>query len=65
MGKALPEGANSLSVDLTAQSEIEKQPSSIAEAQIAVICLANGASLATRNVKHFEFSGVLLVNPCI
>ncbi|MGH9599771.1 MAG: type II toxin-antitoxin system VapC family toxin [Terracidiphilus sp.] len=33
------------------------------DALIAAIALANGATLATRNIAHFEQSGVLLVNP--
>ena len=37
----------------------------MADAQIAAICLANGADLATRNIKDFENTGVTLVNPWI
>ena len=33
------------------------------DAQIASICLANGAVLATRNTKDFEHTGVELINP--
>lgn len=36
---------------------------SMADAQIAAICLAHGASLATRNTKHFEGLGLTLINP--
>nr|WP_108870570.1 type II toxin-antitoxin system VapC family toxin [Tessaracoccus timonensis] len=38
-------------------------PVSIADAQIAAICLANGATCATRNVKDFQHTGVELVDP--
>ncbi|MGH7920982.1 MAG: type II toxin-antitoxin system VapC family toxin [Candidatus Dormibacteraceae bacterium] len=33
------------------------------DAQIAAICLRHGATLATRNTRHFEETGVHLVNP--
>jgi predicted nucleic acid-binding protein len=36
---------------------------SMADAQIAAICLAHGATLATRNTKHFEGLGLTLINP--
>lgn len=39
------------------------RPMSLADAQIAGICLAGGHILATRNVKDFTPSGVQLVNP--
>ena len=39
------------------------RPISVADAMIAAICRANGASLATRNVKDFEGLGLTLVNP--
>ena len=35
----------------------------LADAQIAAICLARGAALATRNVRDFEDCGLTLVNP--
>lgn len=35
----------------------------IRDAQIAGIALARGASLATRNVKDFEFEGLKVINP--
>jgi len=34
-----------------------------ADSQIAAIALANGMSLATRNVRHFDGLGLELVNP--
>ncbi|WP_190818680.1 type II toxin-antitoxin system VapC family toxin [Saccharopolyspora pogona] len=39
------------------------RPISAADAQIAAICRARGATLATRNIKDFEETGVELVNP--
>nr|WP_108870575.1 type II toxin-antitoxin system VapC family toxin [Tessaracoccus timonensis] len=38
-------------------------PVSTVDAQIAAICLANGATCATRNVKDFQHTGVELVDP--
>ena len=38
-------------------------PISMADAQIAAICLANSADLATRNTKDFEDTGMVLVDP--
>lgn len=35
----------------------------VPDAQIAAICLAHGAALATRNGKDFEETGVKLINP--
>lgn len=39
------------------------QPISMADAQIAAICRATGAPLATRNTRDFVGTGVELVNP--
>jgi toxin FitB len=39
------------------------RPIEIADAQIAAICRARGATLATRNVKDFDGVGVEVVNP--
>ncbi|MGI8310045.1 type II toxin-antitoxin system VapC family toxin [Saccharopolyspora hattusasensis] len=39
------------------------RPISAADAQIAAICRARRATLATRNIKDFEETGVELVNP--
>jgi predicted nucleic acid-binding protein len=36
---------------------------SVADAQIAAICSATGATLATRNIDDFEASGIELLNP--
>lgn len=39
------------------------QPISVPDAQIAAICRQHAATLATRNVKDFEGTGVELINP--
>lgn len=39
------------------------QPISIADAQIAAICLAHGAELATRNTKDFRNIGLVVRDP--
>lgn len=36
---------------------------SFPDAQIAAVCLAHGATLATRNTRDFEGTGIDLVNP--
>ena len=33
------------------------------DAMIAGIVIANGASFATRNIRHFQYTGIPLVNP--
>jgi predicted nucleic acid-binding protein len=33
------------------------------DAQIAAICQAQGADLATRNVKDFEYLGLTVIDP--
>ncbi|OLT49168.1 plasmid stabilization protein [Saccharomonospora sp. CUA-673] len=38
-------------------------PISTADAQIAAICLAHGATCATRNIKDFVHTGVELIDP--
>ena len=49
--------------DVLVSREAAGVPVSTADAQIAAICLAHGASCATRNVKDFQHTGVELVNP--
>ena len=49
--------------DLLARRESQGKPISLADAQIASICMTNQASLATRNTKDFEGLGLTLVNP--
>ena len=51
--------------DLVAKRERQGQPIDVADAQIAAICLAHGATLATRNTKHFEGLGLTLMNPWV
>ena len=49
--------------DVLVSREKMGAPISTADAQIAAICLAHGATCATRNVKDFEHTGVELVDP--
>ena len=49
--------------DVLAARESTGAPISTADAQIAAICLAQGATCATRNVKDFQHTGVELVDP--
>ena len=51
--------------DLVAMRERQGLPMNVADAQIAAICLAHGATLATRNTKHFEGLGLTLMNPWV
>lgn len=46
-----------------AQAERNGTPVSMADGQIAAICHAHGATLATRNTKDFEPLGIPLINP--
>lgn len=39
------------------------RPISVSDAQIAAICRSRGATLATRNTKDFDDTGIDLVNP--
>lgn len=48
---------------LVADCEAKGRAVSMADAQIAAICRAHGASIATRNVKDFESSGVEIIDP--
>ncbi|TWF53122.1 type II toxin-antitoxin system VapC family toxin [Neorhizobium alkalisoli] len=48
---------------IRARRESTGRPISVQDAMIAAICLANGATLATRNVKDFEGLDLRLVNP--
>lgn len=49
--------------DILAERESRGMPISMADAQIAGICRANGAVCATRNIADFEATGVSLANP--
>ncbi|PWK31825.1 type II toxin-antitoxin system VapC family toxin [Pseudomonas sp. OV226] len=48
---------------LVAGAEAKGRAVSMADAQIAAICRSHGASIATRNIRDFEFSGIEVINP--
>jgi predicted nucleic acid-binding protein len=48
---------------LVAEREAKGRPISSADAQIAAICHAHDAVLATRNGKDFEATGVPIIDP--
>lgn len=48
---------------LVSRREHAGRPISMADAQIAAICLHRAAALATRNSKDFEGVGIVLANP--
>jgi predicted nucleic acid-binding protein len=48
---------------LCSQAERNGTPIDLSDALIAASCKAAGASLATRNIKHFEGCGLVLINP--
>ena len=48
---------------LVTTREKSGKPVGLADAQIAAICRARRAKLATRNVKDFESTGVNIINP--
>ena len=48
---------------LVTTREKSGKPVGLADAQIAAICRAQRAKLATRNVKDFEGTGVNIINP--
>ncbi len=66
-GRILPFDADAavLFARLAADREAAGKSGSIADTQIAAICRLHGASLATRNVKHFEGAGFSLINPWV
>ncbi len=49
--------------DLVAASERSGKIADMGDGQIAAIARLHGARIATRNVRHFEAFGILLVNP--
>lgn len=65
MGRVLPFDLESAVIyaELVATQERQGLALAMADAQIAAICLAHGAVLARRNVKHFEGLGLTLLNP--
>lgn len=60
---AFDEDAAERYAEVLASREAAGVPISTADAQIAAICLAHGATCATRNVKDFHHAGVELVDP--
>ncbi|UZE18704.1 type II toxin-antitoxin system VapC family toxin [Pseudomonas sp. B21-054] len=48
---------------LVASCEAKGRAAGMADAQIAAICRAHGALIATRNTKDFKFPGVEVINP--
>jgi predicted nucleic acid-binding protein len=66
-GRVLPFDLDAAVVyaDLVAMRERQGLAIDIADAQIAAICLAHGAALATRNTKHFDGLGLTLINPWV
>lgn len=64
-GRILPfdEGAADAAARLAARRRQQGKPIEIRDVQIAGIALARKTMLATRNVRHFEDTGVNLVNP--
>jgi predicted nucleic acid-binding protein len=49
--------------DLVARREARGCPISVFDAQIAAVCQAHNASLATRNIKDFEATGIAVIDP--
>jgi hypothetical protein len=49
--------------ELAAERDRNGRPVSVSDGQIAAICRANGACLATRNVRDFEATGVTVIDP--
>jgi predicted nucleic acid-binding protein len=64
-GQILPFGVNAAAyyAQIAAAREQEGQPISMADAQIAAICLHHDAELATRNIKDFTDTGVHVHDP--
>ena len=49
--------------ELTAQRQRAGRIAEIRDVQIAGICMARNATVATRNIRHFHWPGVRVVNP--
>jgi predicted nucleic acid-binding protein len=64
-GRVLPfdEPAASRYAEIVSRRERIGHQIGVADAQIAAICSANGATLATRNTAAFRETGVSLINP--
>ena len=65
VGRILPFDAHAAVeyANLVASAEAKGRGVLMADAQIAAICRNHGASIATRNVRDFEFSGIEVINP--
>ncbi|HHB1426975.1 TPA: type II toxin-antitoxin system VapC family toxin [Serratia odorifera] len=48
---------------LTTKNRLQGKAMSMADSQIAAICLQYGATLATRNTKVFAYCGIELIDP--
>lgn len=57
------ERAARIYAEIIEQSRAAGRPIGVEDGMIAAICIANGAALATRNVKDFDGFDVELVNP--
>jgi predicted nucleic acid-binding protein len=57
------EPAAMAAADLAARRRQAGRPVGEADLQIAAIALSRGLPIATRNIRHFEGSGVAVVNP--
>jgi predicted nucleic acid-binding protein len=64
-GRILPfDGAAAIHyAELVASRERDGRPVSVADGQIAAICRHHGATLATRDVRDFEATGVDVLDP--
>ena len=60
---AFDEQAASRYAEIVSRRERLGRPIGIADAQIAAICRAIGAALATRNTADFQETGIDLINP--
>ncbi len=67
IGRVLPFDLESAVVyaELVARREREGKPVAMADAQIAAICIANSAALATRNQRHFAGLGLPVLDPWV
>jgi predicted nucleic acid-binding protein len=45
------------------EASLRGRPMSVTDGMIAAIAMVNGGRLATRNLKHFEGTGLDLVSP--
>jgi toxin FitB len=64
-GRVIPfDGAAAVQYgELVATRERRGRPIDVPDAQIAAICRVRAATLATRNVRDFEATGVAVINP--